>query len=291
MATAPQREHHFHAEATVLTGNLLHPLKQEIKPQTNAKLPREGGYLSEHSEPYRLEGVISFDRAYTQVAGGEDPKKPADHGWNTLSTTVVENLSVLEVITADRVVGQIATVHPKVGYVPRVYFLGTRIENLRVAGHPVKVVFPPFHPYHFDPPQNNRAYTRHSGLLERVKNHFASIRSAAGVPADLLDSYKDDSVKKEGSGANYKESFECSLVSQVVVEGAPDSIRGFGHVLHIRDFGKVHLGLLRVEHSDWEGDVPKTTLFDLTMLKFDMGCIGSGISSIGNTIINGGTEP
>jgi hypothetical protein len=62
-------------------------------------------------------------------------------------------------------------------------------------------------------------------------------------------------------------------------------------VLHIRDFGKVHLGLLRVEHSDWEGDVPKTTLFDLTMLKFDMGCIGSGISSIGNTIINGGTEP
>jgi hypothetical protein len=291
MADQP-RDHHYHAEATILSGKLVHPLMQEIKPQTNAKLPDKGGYLSEHSEPYRLEGIISFDRAYTQVAGGEDENKLAD-GWHTLSTTVIENLNVLEVITADRVVGQIATLHPREGYVPKVHFLGTRIEGLRVAGHPVQVVFPPYHPYHFEKPVTDGAYTRHNGFLAKVKSQFDRVRSAVGVPQDLLDDYKDESVKTEGIGEDYKETIESSLVSHVTVaEGAPDSIRGFGHVLHIRDFGKVYLGLLRVEHWDFNSEgVPRKTLIDLTMLKFKLGCIGSGSSSAGNGIVNGNSYP
>jgi hypothetical protein len=286
MAEDTTRVHHYHAEATVLKGDLFHPLQQEIKPQTSVKLSEHGGYLSEHAEPYRLEGVISFDRAYTQVAGNRDRTKP-NHGWSTLVTSVIENLNVLEVITADRVVGQIATVHPLVGYVPSIHFLGTRIENLRVAGHPVKVVFPPFHPFHFAKPDDDGAYTRHPGLLARIKAHFDGIRSASDVPADLLERYNQAAPRTE----NGKEILECSLVSQVEVD-APDLARGFGHVLHIRDFGKVHLGLLRIEHWDFNPyGAPKTTLIDLTMLKFELGCIGGGISAAGNATTNGSTEP
>jgi hypothetical protein len=285
MADDTTRVHRYHAEATILTGNLYHPLKQEIKPQTNVKLSEKGGYLSEHAEPYRLEGVISFEKAYTQVAGNRDHTKP-NHGWSTLVTSVIEGLNVLEVITADRVVGQIATHHPLVGYVPHVHFLGTRIENLRVAGHPVKVHFPPYHPYSLGPkPDNDGAYTRHPGFLERVKSHFDSIRSAKDVPADLLERYRQAAPRTE----NGKESIECSLVTQVE---APEFCRGFGHVLHIPDFGKVHLGLLRVEHSDFNPQgVPKVTLLDLTMLKFEMGCVAGGDSGAGNTIVNGQTDP
>jgi len=288
MADDTTRVHRYHAEATILSGDLYHPLKQEIKPQTNVKLAESGGYLSEHAEPYRLEGVISFEKAYTQVAGNRDHTKP-HHGWSTLVTSVIEGLNVLEVVTADRVVGQIATHHPLEGYVPHVHFLGTRIDNLRVAGHPVKVVFPPRHPYHFDKPENDGAYTRHPGFLERVKSHFAGIRSAKDVPADLAERYNQPAPRTE----NGKEILECSLVSQVEFESpAPEFCRGFGHVLHIRDFGKVHLGLLRVESSDFNHQgVPKMTLFDLTMLKFEMGCIGGGISSAGSTIVNGSTQP
>ncbi len=286
MADDTTRGHRYHAEATVLTGDLFHPLKQEIKPQTNVKLSEHGGYLSEHAEPYRLEGVISFEKAYTQAAGNRDHTKP-HHGWSTLVTSVIENLNVLEVVTADRVVGQIATHHPLEGYVPAVHFLGTRIEGLRVAGHPVKVVFPPFHPYPFDQPANNGAYTRHPGLLERVRSHFESIRSAKDVPDDLVQRYNQPAPRTEGE----KEILECSLVSRVEVD-APDFVRGFGHVLHIRDFGKVHLGLLRVEHSQFNKyGVPEVTLFDLSMLKFELGCIGGGNSSASNTIINGQSYP
>ena len=44
-------------------------------------------------------------------------------------------------VTADRVVGQTITEHPLVGYVPSISFLGTRFENLRIAGYPVEVEF------------------------------------------------------------------------------------------------------------------------------------------------------
>ena len=102
------------------------------------KLNERGGYLSQHVENYRLGGVVSFRSAYTQVGGNPDPKP--GHGWNTLTTSVIEGLNVLDIVTADRIVCQISTDHPPlIDYVPTVTFLGTRFENLRIAGHQVKL--------------------------------------------------------------------------------------------------------------------------------------------------------
>jgi hypothetical protein len=97
-----ERYHIYHAEAGVLHGRLQLPLAQEIKPQAFTKVPERGGYLSQHSHNYQLEGVISYRTAYTQVAGNRDVK--AGHGWSTVATSVIEHLNILDVITADRVV-------------------------------------------------------------------------------------------------------------------------------------------------------------------------------------------
>jgi hypothetical protein len=275
------RKHKFHAEATVLSGALYHPLTQEIKPQTNVKLAEVGGYLSEHSEPYRLEGVISFEKAYTQVAGNRDTKP--GHGWSTLVTSVVEGLNVLEVVTADRVIGQIATHHPLEGYVPSVHFLGTRFENLRIAGHPVKIDLHP-DPYFLGPkPDNDAPYTRHPGFLERVASHFERLRGCTGLPEGLLERYNQLPSKSDD-----QESIECSLVRQV--EG-PSFGRSFGHVIDIPDFGKIHLAVLRIKHWDFSQSSPKKTLIDLTMIELEMGCIGGGKTGIVNPVVNGSTEP
>ncbi len=121
MPNTNRRVHRYHAEASVLEGHLQRPLSQEIKPQAYVKLPEHGGYLAQRAEDYRIEGVLSFRSAYTQVAGNPDVKP--GHGLTTLSTSVVEGLNVLDVVTADRVVGQISTEHPIGGYVPHVTFL------------------------------------------------------------------------------------------------------------------------------------------------------------------------
>jgi hypothetical protein len=275
------RTHLYHAEATVLHGDLYHPLVQEIKPQTNVKLSERGGYLSEHAEPYRLEGVISFKKAYTQVAGSRDPKD--GHGWSTLSTSVIEELNVLEVVTADRVVAQIAADHPLEGYVPHVHFLGTRFENLRIAGHPVEIDIHPDPSFLGEKPENDGAYTRHAGLLDRLEQQFERIRRSDNVPDEIVRRYSGVSSTSDGI-----ETIECSLVNHAK---GPYPGRSFGHVIDVPGFGKIHLAVLRIEHSDWRNSVPKKTLFNLTMIELDMGCIGGGKSGVGNGILNGTSAP
>lgn len=278
-----KRTHQYHAEATILHGDLYHPLVQEIKPQSNVKLSQHGGYLSEHAEPYRLEGVISFRKAYTQVAGNPDSKP--GHGWSTLSTAVVEKLNILEVVTADRVVGQIATDHPLDGYVPTVHFLGTRFENLRIAGHPVNLDMHPDPSFLGEKPPNDGPYTRHPGLLDRLEKQFACIRGSKGVPDSVAQRYNGVTTNPDGS-----ETIECSLVNSA---SGPYPGLCHGHVIDVPGFGKIHLAVLKIEHSDYDPEkhVWKKTLFDLKMIELEMGCIGGGKTGIVNPVTNGTTLP
>ena len=100
MPKAVPRTHTFNAEAKIFEGSLNLPLVQQIQPQSHAVLPAEGGYRAQHSAGYRLEGVLSYGAAHSQVAGNLGTKP--GQGWETLSTTVIEDLNVLEVLTADR---------------------------------------------------------------------------------------------------------------------------------------------------------------------------------------------
>ena len=274
-----EREHSYHAEATVLAGHLQLPLVQEIKPQLYAKLPERGGYLSQHAGDYRLEGVISFRSAYTQVAGNLDPKP--GHGWSTLATAAIEGLNVLDVVTADRVVGQISTEHPLVGYVPKVTFLGTRFENLRIAGHPVKLEVDPY--LLGAKPDHDAPYASDPGFLERARRQYERIGANSGFPAEVLERYN-----RLPSTADTPESIECSLVNQA--EGSFPG-RCFGHVIEVPDFGIVYLATLRLEQSDFQLGVPKQTLIKLTMIELKLGCLANGSAGFGSLIVNGHTKP
>lgn len=273
------REHFYHAEATALEGRLQLPLVQEIKPQLYAKLPERGGYLSQRGADYRLEGVISFRAAYTQVAGNLDLKP--EHGWSTLATAAIENLNVLDVVTADRVVAQVSTEHPLVGYVPKVTFLGTRFENLRIAGHPVNL--------EMDlnvlgaKPENDAPYGSHPGFLQRVAGQFERITANSGLPGEVSERYN-----RLPSSADTPESIECSLVNQA--EGSFPG-RCFGHVIEVPDFGRIYLATVRLEQSDFQNGVPKQTLIKLTMIELKLGCLANGLTGVGQTVVNGHTKP
>lgn len=269
------RRHLYHAEATALVGDLQLPLVQEIKPQAYVKLPEQGGYLSQRAADYRLEGVISFQSAYTQVAG--NPGKKPGHGPSTLSTAVVKGLNVLDVVTADRVVAQVSIEHPLEGFVPHVTFLGTRFENLRIAGHPVKL--------DLDlnilgaKPQNDAPYSKSTGFMDRVARQHGNVRAHPSLLAELLGRYTGVSQTPENQDA-----VECSLVNR-----AEGSFPGqcFGHVIDVPDFGTIVLAALRLEHEDFEASVPKKTSIHLNMLELKMGCIGKGNASAGSTVNNG----
>ena len=278
MSDVKERTHTYNAEATVLKGHLKLPLAQKIEPQAHSKLAETGGYLSQRSDGFQLESVVSFSSAYSHVAGNRSLK--SGEGWQTMTTTVVEGLNVMEVLTADRVVGQMITEHPLEGYVPSISFLGTHFENLRINGQPLELDLNP--DIFGSKPADDAPYTKDKGFLGRVSSQYERIRKHKDLPTELQERYN---LFSSTLGAS--EAVECSLVNQAD-GGYPG--KSFGHVIKIPGFGTITLAKLPVKH---ESPHPKTkaptkTTFTLTMIDLNLGCVISGRVPIGGGSSNGG---
>jgi len=278
MPDAVTREQVYHAEATALSGMLQMPLKQTIDPQAAATLHPKGGYLSQKTGDFRLEAVVAFRSAHTQVSGLLGTKE--GHGHATLTTAVVEGLNILEILTCDRVVSQIATEHPLEGHTPEITFLGTRFENLRIAGHPVHVkldinrVGPK--------PPNDIHYLHEPGFLGRVSKYIESFRDHKDLPQPARERYTGTS-KVDGD----QHSIEFSLVDEIKGE-FPGTV--FGNVIHVPHFGTIYLATVKITCDDDKKTYPKTTI-ELKMLDVQMGCIGEGGILVGTGKTNGGSGP
>jgi hypothetical protein len=258
MDTNIKRLHYFHADANALGGQLERPTEQVIPVQAPISLPPVGGYASSRVDGFHVKGILSFDSAYTQVAGNLSKKEGG--GWTTLMTAAVEGLNVLDVVTADRVVAQISTEHPLNGYLPRVTLLGTRFENLRIGGHKIDVVvdldlfgledgkgYPP------------APYIEDKEFLKRVGGQAgpATSRNSQGIEKGFV---------------------ACSVVKQ-----APGDFNGtsYGNVLEVPEFGKIFLGELLVDRES----------FHLIMIRLELGCIAQGSISVAAAKSNGSTYP
>jgi hypothetical protein len=276
-----ERTHTYQAEASALSAKLERPLQAEIRPQAYVNLPSTGGYFSERAEDFRLEGVISFRSAYTQVAGNRSEKE--GHGWVTLATAVVEGLNVLDVVTADRIVAQFSAEHPLVGYVPRVTFLGTRFEGLKIGGLEIK---PTIDLNFCAPTKNDQLYLEDAGFRGKVEEQYKKMagapetlrRSEGGTMPDPAELRKQWNTFIHEKGPRPKAAVDCSIVTSLGDTGAWKSA---GNALEVPEFGRVFFGELRVE-----GDT-----FELTMIRLKMGCIGSGTVTASSGKMNGSTVP
>jgi hypothetical protein len=169
------------------------------------------------------------------------------------------------------------------GYVPSVNFLGSRFENLRVAGHPVALDL------NLNilgsKPVNDAFYAHDPGVSGRVASQYKHLLGHNDLPDDLRERYNRLSSSLRGA-----ESVECSLVNQVA--GSFPG-RSYGHIIDIPDFGKVVLGKLTVTSDDVKPgtQTPRKTTIKLMMIDMEFGCaIAGGVGFVGGST-NGGTLP
>jgi len=318
------RSHYFHAEAHALSGKLKLPFEEEIKKQAFVKLegnladlPAEEraqrNYFSQHAKNFRLEGIVSYAAAHTQVSGHESEKH--DGASVTLATSVVEDLNVLNVVTADRVVAQISTTHIPREYCPHVTFLGTHFENLRIARHRAE-------PYLKLDLAGARAegedalpVAKGTGLMNAIEAQYQRLKDKIGGLADderermrLRDTDASLAKKYYGFTVDYAkiqdqaqkakkddnwDGITCSLVENVEIKDIsvkaadgksiqiPPPARTFGHVIHIPDFGNIFLAELTVKHNS----------YNLTMIRLEMGCLAAGKAGVANCKVNGRGGP
>lgn len=269
-----KRVHYYHADASALGGRLRRPFEQVVASQAPLSLAPAGGYASADIGAFRLGTIVSFEAAHTQVAGGESETG----SYSTMVTSVVEGLNVLNTLTADRVVAQISIDHPREGYIPRVNFIGTQFENVRIGGRPVEVCldldlcnqvegFP------------NQPLTRDQGFLTRVADQRKSMLDGKGIPDWVTERYQW--TKADAQGA--KQSVLCSLVREIRSKSECGPIPGqkFGNVFEVPEFGKGFLGELIVDG----------TAFRLIMIRLELGCGIQANVSIGHGSGNGTTSP
>ncbi|HKW18559.1 MAG TPA: hypothetical protein VJO35_13715 [Terriglobales bacterium] len=271
MATE-KRIHYYHADTTALGGYIDAPIDQMLPVIAPLSLPPVGGYAVARAERYRLEGILSFESAYTQVAGSVSRQNGA---WTTMATSVIERLNILDVVAVDRIVSQVATEHPREGYDPTVTFLGTQFQNMMIGGCSVDVVL------------NRNLCQQALGsdgfpktclfedqqFLATVEKQYRDMSAIKNAPAWVRERYAWDNAQRERRG-----NVVCSVVSRVEKD-FPGS--AFGNVLEIPGFGKVFLGELLVDHNS----------FRLIAMRLELGCPASGSIGVGTSTIEGRTYP
>jgi len=334
--------HYFHAEAHALSGKLQLPFDQQIKKQAFVKLEGESeklllegdqrplsekkaqeNYLSQHAKPFRLENIISYTAAHTQVSGHRSRKNPK--AFVTLATSSVENLNVLNVVTADRVVGQISTTHYPNEYSPKVTFLGTHFENLRIARHKTEPILNLS--LAGDRPTGTEGYypTKGTSLMASVEKQYQRLRDAFGKLKSQLEpehverlkaedswlskqyhgfsdfnyqqlqtdaraaAQKDKEIKAPVGNGGKWDGVTCSLVEHVEIEDITiEKKEGDPIVIPppARSFG-------HVIHVPDFGTIFLAELrvnhnsFHLTMIRLELGCIADGSASLVTCNVNG----
>ncbi len=272
-----KRIHYHHADGVALGGRISRPFEDVIPQPASLSLAPVGGYATARSEAFAYREIISFNAAHSEVAG--TTSKP-DGPWTTLVSTTIEGLNVLNVVTADRVVARVSTTHPAEGYIPKVSFVGTQFENLRIAGKEIKPQLDldlclqgDGKTYPSKPVIEDQAF------LDRVNRQRAPFLEQKRTLGDKVSSFVSRHAYDYAGNTRAQDSDHvlCSLVQQI--DGA--SLGKVGHVLDLPDFGRIFLAELLVDRGS----------FQLIMLRFELGCPVVGDASVVTARINGKTQP
>ena len=128
----------YRAHAVGLSATFQKPYVENLCSLASTALPITGGVASAREVNFKYRDILSFCNAETHLVG-QETGEPGVH--NTLTTTTIEGLNVMNVLMADRVVLRMASKHYMDQTEAVHTFVGSHIENLRIGGHPVDIKY------------------------------------------------------------------------------------------------------------------------------------------------------
>lgn len=291
----PQSARHSHqwmynGSAYGFAGEIERPFRNVIPTQAATVLGASGGRGLDRVEKFKIEGVVSFDAAYVEVGGSFDE----DHDRHTsYSSSTIENLNILNVVTADRIVSRIAIYSPLLTDEKKEFsfnITGSHFENLKIAGHRVDVKLAT-HIFHEHDTHSKLAKAHQGGKLDewllggklgRVgERGLEEIENAYHALCGMSRVVK--AWKQKGDKRN-TDLMSFSPMNHVKIEdhaGPNTELLGFGSIICVPKFGVVRLAeLTACRHC-----------VSLNMLRVDMCSTGTGSGGAGGATGGGGTMP
>jgi len=262
----------YHAHGTALSGVIRRPFSQDVEAQATTMLPVTGGYRTARAEAFRIEHILSFQAAYTQVSGS---KNQQDNTHTSLMSIVIEGLNVLDLLTADRIVARLSAKRDLAEPETRVVPLGTQFENLRIGGFPVNVELDLelFHK-HDTCASFKDAYRQDSDFQNTVRDRFLWKELDNSAPDFLRKRYKG---LTSGAMPEYDGVIPCSLVKKL--ECKCPGVTCCGNVIVVPNFGTIYLAEYRVQPHKR----------NITMLRMELGSPVEGSLQVNDGGQNGGS--
>jgi hypothetical protein len=251
----------FNGSAVGVHGRIEWPEKRSIQVHASS-LPVIGGTSELRIGPKRFGKHFSFTSLLTRAEGklnGDGDR------MTTVTTSLVEGVTIAKRLTVDAVEGSLRSVHegdmPETSVVP----LRTRITNLRLDGIPVRLVIDktPFHTYDTKHKLES-ALQNDNGILDQFGKHLMTPRGAPIAGRQL-------------------EQWRGMIFGTVVKEirTKHKGVRINGNVIRLEDYGTIYLGELLIEAGRRR----------LTMLRVELGSPVGGSLICTDVESNGGMIP
>ena len=197
---------HFHGHGHALSGEFRHPLWAVVPAQASASLSTIGGIAVAHVENFHFQDFVCFKSAHTHISG----RRRRDETFVTHASTVVKGLNILGMVTADRIVSRLTSIHSPKEREGHIIAEDSRFEGLKINGEDVKVIL------------------RHD-LLVKCKT-FDDLRK--GIASDTK-SGRIVAIDQDRKVAI------CSLVEKIDTRLKGVDVKR--HVIEVKDFGKIFL--------------------------------------------------
>lgn len=218
-----------------LAGEIVRPVRLLVQDQAAAVLPYIGGYETAVVENVQFNGLIFAKSVRSTVAGSYDEKHDAQ---TSLATSVIEDLNICDIVTADRVVARLSASRSGKGEETSYCLSGTRFDNLRIGGRPVE-------------PRLDIDAFNHASTYSRLEKAYSSsewleylhgsqLKDPKGVHPSLDALYWEHRRYQEKKTGALPSWYSLANHAQVEASG----FHAFGSIIAVPDFGVIHLAEL-----------------------------------------------
>jgi len=284
------RSRYFHqASAFGISGQIDRPTTQTIPTQASVSLGPSGGLGTHRVDNYNLPGIVSCSAAFVETGGSLDD---ANNAYTTYASSVIENLNIMNVVLADRVVSRLTIYHPVPPTSPAAAspappaaprppaappeasfsIAGSQFDNLRISG--VKI----------DPQLDSAVFhdstyngfcgggpvgTTHPNRNWLIGSNFNAaqlqpLQSQLGHNYDILTGVAhrfqqwEAGQQQPASGR----SFWCSVANQLTLsQGMPPGFMNFGGLISVPRFGVVCLAEMCIHRQHRHFTMLRVTMY------------------------------
>ncbi len=125
----------FHAGGKAFAASFDRPVPVNVPVQAAVSLPTIGGHGHARVDEFEVPRLVKFKSAESHVSGGYQDNETA----TSQVTTVLRGLNILDIVTADRIVGRLSSEHTIGHDEGHILAIGSLYENLRIAGYEFRI--------------------------------------------------------------------------------------------------------------------------------------------------------